>query len=113
MVSTRVLLVSSCAALILGGTASCATPRAPSGPSLSEQAVRKRAAFDLACASQEITIVQLSDPERIPSKGKRMSRGSWGATGCGQRASYLAECTTPLGAPSACTAVLNSPIQGS
>ena len=61
------------------------------GCGATEEQLRARAAFDLSCGQDQLTIVQIDD---------RTS----GVRGCGQRATYVEQCARPS---EDCTWVLN------
>ncbi len=64
-----------------------------SSTKVAESKVAKRAAFDFECKEEGITITEIDDR-------------TWGASGCGRRATYLMMCTiVGCGAP-----VMNSDI---
>ncbi len=65
--------------VLVGLLAGCATSQGM------QDNVRKRASFDLNCASDKITVVEI-EPPTFQSRG---SQGSWGARGCGQQATYV------------------------
>jgi hypothetical protein len=48
--------------------------------------VRKRASFDLDCPDEQIKITEL---EPVNNMGPPSASGSWGASGCGKRATYV------------------------
>ncbi len=61
--------------------------------------LQARAAFDLGCPKEQLSVVELDGQTR-------------GVTGCGKKATYVESCRSAMnGAPVDCTWVLNSPQQ--
>lgn len=78
--------------------------------SVFEDAARTRAAFELSCPADELTLTSLGDPT---SAGLWTTDRVYGATGCDRRAVYVARCTfsSPDGVvitSRRCSAFLNS-----
>jgi hypothetical protein len=82
-------------ALAVGG---CTASRASQ-----ESAVKQRAAFDLQCDATDIRIVELNEAVGEPTDTGVVTRGVFGAEGCGTRASYVVECRQGT-----CQAIMNS-----
>jgi hypothetical protein len=76
------------AVLVVGTVSGCANQG---------ELVRRRAAFDLSCAAEQLQVTELTDR-------------AFGVTGCGQKATYVVEGLCKPGYP--CVPVLNSPKEG-
>lgn len=80
------------AALVFSLCTACVMPTRAASPS----DVASRASFDFNCPEASVRVRALSDR-------------TFGATGCGKRATYVSQCE----AGNHCAAVLNSPVETS
>lgn len=90
------VLVLACSCATVGGASSNA-----------HQAIMAKAVFDLACSKHEIRLTRLPH-ERVlvdVATGMPVTRAAYEASGCGERADYVVDCTGTDGAQS-CTAAL-------
>lgn len=95
--------VAVCALLLL--SAACAHVLPELAP-----AVRQKASFELNCPAAQLTVTELQKGNEVHTFGVDASSGTFGASGCGKRASYEASCMNGGGITDRCSAIQSSAV---
>ncbi|OGQ12049.1 MAG: hypothetical protein A2138_01115 [Deltaproteobacteria bacterium RBG_16_71_12] len=80
---------------LVGLLLACACATAGVAASNAHQAIMGKAVFDLACSKHEIRLTRLPH-ERVlvdVATGLPVTRAAYEASGCGERADYVVDCT--------------------